>query len=238
MFHSALFRITGRAAVAVLVLSLILSGLCLAQTAPAAKSDVTGFFRGITGEWVGTCVQSTNGEKAEDKYFHVIINEVAPGTFDSRFECFRYDDESGNPLKIGEATIMTKVALDGSAECKINGKGVVLVNDQPKNQEHEVLESLNSAASGGLQGKGIGKISVFGMPLGLGKNGKVEESRSTWTVNDGVLTINQKISVGFRALFITKKFDVEARYVAHRGSDLASLMTDMTQASAKPAGKF
>jgi hypothetical protein len=220
-----------------LILFLFLSGVCLAQDVLVQEDDVAVFFRSICGEWVGSCEQSTNGESAEDKYFHVIVNESAIGTFDSRFEYFRLDKESGDLLKIGEATMTTTVTADGTAECKTNGKGTVLVNNQPKNQEHQLLEALSSATSGGLQGRGTGKISVFGLPLGLGKNGKVQESNSTWSLNDGVLTINQKISVGFRALFFTKKFDIKAKYVARRGSDMASLMTVLTQASARPAGK-
>jgi len=226
----------GRAIIAAIGLTFILSAASFAQVSSGAK-DVAAFFRSITGEWIGTCEQSTDGEKAENKYFHAVIKQVDPSTFSSKFEYYRFDKAKNAPLKIGDATVITTVAPDGSAKAKITGEGIVLVNEKPKDQSHELQESLVGLSSGGLQGQGTGKVSVKGMPLGLGKNGKVESSKSNWNLDNGVLTIDQNLKVGFRALFIKKSFDMTAHYTARRGTDVASLITGATQVSARPTIK-
>lgn len=195
--------------------------------------NVSDFFRSIIGEWIGVCTQSTNDEQAVDKYFHAEIVETDVGSFESRFEYYRLDKDSGDLTKVGEASMTTTMKPDGTADCKIAGKGTVLVNDQPKNQEHELNELLANTDLGGLQGHGDGKISVFGMPLGLGKNGKVQSSQSAWNLKDDILTINQDIIISFRALLFTKKYDLNIIYAARRGSDVASLLTKPVQVTAK-----
>lgn len=209
--------------------------LCPAVAYPA--ENVGEFFRSIAGEWIGICTQSTNSEQAPDKYFHARIAETNTGSFESSFEYYRLDKDSGKLTKVGEETILTSIKPDGTAECKITGKGSVLVNDQPKNQEHEFDEMLATAGEE-LQGHGSGKISVSGIPLGLGKNGKIQNSRSAWNLKDDILIISQNITISFRALLFTKKYDLEATYTARRGSDVASLLTAPVQVSAKPEGKI
>lgn len=195
--------------------------------------DVKGFLSNLVGEWVGTCEQTTDGEETDDKYFHAVVKKLDNGSYEGTFNYYRLDQSTGEPLSIGSTTVVTSVAEDGAATSDITGKGIVLVDEKPKNQEHKLSEKIMCIGDKCLESKGSGTISVSGMPLGLGKNGKVKDSISTWSMKDDVLYISQKLRVGFKALVFTKNFDVEAKYVARRGTDIASLMRQNTQASAR-----
>ena len=229
--HSLGRRIFSCIAAGVLGLTIITTAAVRAQS-PSSPAD---FFKSIVGDWIGTCEQSTNGEKAENKYFHVTIKQVNPSTFDSKFEYYRLDTKTNKPLIIGTSAVTTTVAADGTVKNKITGKGTILVENKPKNQQHELIEVLTSAAGSGIKGAGTGKISVSGLPFGVGKNGKVQNGTSTWTLNNGVLSINQNIKATFRALFVNKSFNVAARYTAYRGTDVAGLMSKQARAGSTPA---
>ena len=110
----------------------------------------------------------------------------------------------------------------------------MLVNNKPKNQQNELTEVLTAAGADSLTGLGSGTISVDGMPFGVGKSGKIQSATSKWNLNNGVLTVDQSIKAGFRALVFTKTFNVEAHYTARKGSEVACLMNKKTQVSAKP----
>lgn len=221
-----------------LALVLVLSVASLAQTPAQSGSDVKAFFSGIVGEWIGTCQQSTDGQQADDKYFHAVIKTLNDSSYQGDFDYYRLDPKTGKPLPIGTTRVVTTVGADGNATSTITGKGIVLVDEKPKNQEHKLTEKIVGTGNNSLQSKGTGTISVSGMPLGLGKNGKVKDSTSNWTMKDDVLYINQKLHVGFRAFIFNKSFDIQANYVAHRGTDVASLMAQSKQASAaKPIAR-
>lgn len=219
-----------RVAAVTVALALSISLASQAQGAGAAK----GFFKSLVGEWIGTCQQSTDGQQAENKYFHGVIKQVNDTTFTSRFDYYRQDPRTGGPLPIGESNITTTIAPDGTVNNKITGKGTMMVNKQPKNQEHELNEVLSGATSACLQGTGGGSLKVYGMPLGLGKNGKISNGKSTWSLSNGVLSINQNLTASFRALFVKKSFAFAAQYTARRGSNVASIMTGPSRVSYKP----
>ena len=201
---------------------------------PTSTNSTSDFFRIIVGEWIGMCDQSTDGVKADDKYFHALVKQVNANTFSAAFDYYRIDKRTNTPLRIGSTTFTTTIETDGAAKNKITGKGIMLVNNKPKNQQHELQEILTSPKAGNLQGHGAGKISVNGMPFGLGKNGKIADSKSSWSLNNDVLTIHQTISAGFRALFFKKTFKISANYTARRGSNVASLWSNQTRSASKP----
>lgn len=192
-------------------------------SAQSQSIDSKQFINSLVGDWVGTCEQSTDGEVAENKYFHATIKQVDPGVYTGNFDYYRIDPNTGGPLHIGQSTIRIDIAADGTAKSKITGSGIVMVENKPKTQEHELTEVLTCTPDG-LQGKGDGKLSVSGMPFGIGKNGKVKSATSEWFMDIGVLTINQNIKVGFRTLVFSKSFELAANYKARKGSDIASLM--------------
>lgn len=204
----------------------------------AANGNVGDFFKSVTGDWIGTCKQSTDGKQADDKYFHASVRQTSPNTFETQFEYYRLDSKTGQLVRAGGSSVVTTIAPDGTAKSKITGNGQILVNNSPKNQQHDLMEVLSFGDSG-LQGKGTGTLSVSGMPLGLGKKGKVRNDKSTWAVSNGMLTIHQSLDVSFKALFISKSFSVVANYTAKRGTDVACLAgkTANYSGSANGAGK-
>lgn len=203
-----------------------------ASTAPVP--DIRAFLTSLTGEWVGACKQATDGQNAEDKYFHAVVKQVDGDNFDTQFEYYR--TENGEPVLIGTSSITTTVTADGAASNRIKGKGVVRVNMKPKNQTHDLTEALKATGPTTLEGRGSGTITVSGMPLNLGKNGKITDSESTWKLDKDVLTIRQSIKAGFRVVFFSKTFRVTADYVARRGSDLAALMRAESQSASSSLG--
>lgn len=199
--------------------------------ASAAATDAKSFFNKMVGEWVGTCRQTTDGKSADNKYFHVLVKQISPNTYTSNFDYYRVDSKTKKLLKIGSSDVTTTIGADGVARNKISGKGTMLVDFKPKQQTHQLQEVLSSS-SDGLKGQGSGTLSVSGMPLGLGKGGKIQSATSTWSLNNDTLTIHQTIKAGFRALFISKTYDVVATYVAKRGTDIASIVSKQAQVSA------
>jgi len=223
-------RAIGVTFVAVLVIAAVAQG----QPAAASPASARGFFQTLVGEWIGVCEQSTDGEQAPDKYFHLSVSRVDDKTFASSFDYYRLNGATGAPQHIGSSTATTSIGPDGAAKTRIVGKGVVSVNERDKPQRHDLTEVLTPAGSGQWQGRGSGTISVGGMPFGLGKNGKILDVQDSWSLSNGVLSISQVLKVGFRAIIFTKRFSVAANYTARRGSDLASLMAKTARAPARP----
>ena len=204
-----------------------------AKAAPQQNTDAKTFLKSIIGEWVGKCEQSTDGIKADDKYFHAVVKQVNSNTFHTKFEYYRYGKNNNSPLRIGESTVTTVIEKDGRAQSKMTGSGVVLVNNKPKKQTNQLTEKLTAADAYTLNGEGCGKICVLGMPFGLGKNGTINTAKSIWTIKNGELSIEQSIIAGFRASIFSKTFSVTAHYVAKHGKDIAHFMNKDKQASAK-----
>jgi hypothetical protein len=217
-----------------LVLTLLVSAVGYAQPgAPpngaaqpsAPPASVASFLHSLVGEWVGTCVQSTDGKAAENKYFHAVIKQPGPDTYETVFEYYRLDPQTGAPLTVGAAIMTTKVAPDGTATNTITGSGQVLLDPKTsKPEQHDLSEVLRVSPSGGLEGTGSGTIKVSGMPLGAGKHGKVRDYHSTWSQSNGVLSLSQRLNVKFKVLFFSKSFAIIADYTARPGSDIVGLM--------------
>jgi hypothetical protein len=206
-------------------LGLTLAFSAVSHAQPAGGNGVKGFFSNIVGEWIGTCQQSTDGKQADNKYFHMTKKQVDGSTFAGQLEYYRVDRKTGTPLHIGDSTVTTTVDGNGLAHSKILGKGTVLINEtESKNEQHDFQEVVSAIGGYSLQGQGSGKISVAGMPLGVGKNGKVKDSKSAWSLSNGILSIRQTLNVGFKAFFVSKSFSIAANYTAKRGSDVFGLM--------------
>jgi len=228
------------------LISIIQSGralalaLTLALAIPAtshAQPDAGAFFRSIVGEWIGVCEQSTDGEKADNKYFHFAVTQVDQRSFRSEFKYYRFDEATQSPLHIGDTTIVSTIEPDGTVRNDISGQGTILVDEKPKSAQHQLMETLSCSGESTLTGQITGKISISGLLFGLGKNGEVHDAASNWTLDNGVLTIHQSLKAGFRILFFTKNFTVVAHSTARRGSDVVSLMTEAAQVAAGPTDR-
>jgi len=216
-------RICHIAAVALIFIIVISVSGHAQQAAP--PTDVAGFFRETTGEWIGTVEQYTNGVKADTKYFHAVVRQTSPDTYEAVFDYYRIDKQTHAPVQVGVTNMTSKITPEGTAKNTITGKGDVFVDPNTlRHEEHTLSEILRMTPSGNLEGKGSGKISISGIALGAGKNGKVSNYTSTWALNNGIFTINEQLSVTFKALFFAKHYNIIYNFEGKRGSDIMGLM--------------
>ncbi len=198
-------------------------------------SGVASFFLSMPGEWVGTVTQSTDGKLSETKFFRATTRQVTSDTYETAFSYYRSNAKTCEPVAAGTSCIATKIDALGTATNSITGKGDVLVDGTVlKPETHVLTEILNVCPSGGLQGTATGCVSVSGMPLNLGKNGKVRDYSSTWSMDGNVLKINQRFKVSFVVLMLRRNHSIVADYTATRGTDLAGLMRDTQNKAAGP----
>lgn len=193
---------------------------CTNTSTPAP--GIAEFFRAIAGQWIGVCKQSTDNEPADDKYFRAIIKESSPGLFEAHFDYYRVGD-NGALQHIGSSNVTATISAAG-ATGRVLGDGEVLVDQKVKRQEHDLTETMTATGTGIVTARGSGSLKVSGMPLGLGKLGKVKDDQSSWSLSNGTLTVHQSMSIVFKALFLSKSFKVDASYTAVRGADVATLL--------------
>jgi len=194
------------------------------QTSEQPK-DIKSFFHEIIGEWIGTVDQSTGDIKADTKYFHADIKQTSSDTYKAVFEYYKLDPKSHLPVKVGMTDMTNKITSAGIATNIITGKGDVMIDaNTSKPEEHNLSEVLQMSSSGSLIGEGSGTISVSGLTLGAGKNGKVSDYTSVWVLKNDMLTITEQLSVTFRILFFSKHYDIVDVFKAKRGSDIEGLM--------------
>ena len=206
------------------IVVLIASSLAHSQPASAC-GDIARVFESLPGDWVGTVLQSTDGKLGDKKYFHAVTKQLGSDTYETVFTYFRLDGTGGALVPAGVSSIETKIDAVGTATNCMTGKGDILVAvNSWKPESHEMTEVLRASPTGELQGTGSGSISVVGMPLGCGKNGKVQSYSSTWSVSNDVLKISQRFNVEFRLLLFCKSVLITADYTAKRGSDILGLM--------------
>jgi hypothetical protein len=192
---------------------------------PAPPKDIAGFFFGLVGEWIGTVEQYTGGVKATTKYFHAVIKQTSPDTYAATFEYYRLDKTTHAPVQVGVTIMTNKITPEGTVTNTITGKGDIFINPTTeKPEEHQLSEVLRMSPSGSLEGNGSGKISISGLALGAGKNGKVSNYTSSWVLDTESLKITERLRVAFHVLFFAQHYDVIDDFEAKRGSDIVGLM--------------
>lgn len=203
---------------------------------PGQPKDIASFFVGLTGEWVGSVTQATDGKLAETKYFRVSAKQTAPCVYETTFCYYRTDAKTGSAVEAGTSIITTTIDATGTATNCIAGKGDILVDGcNLKPETHALTELLKVSPTGGLQGTASGCISVSGLPLNAGKNGKVQDYLSTWILEGDTLKINQRFKVSFAVLVFRQNHKVVADYTAVRGTDLAGLIRNTQSKAAGPS---
>ena len=55
-------------------------------------NEVSGLIHQLIGDWIGTYEQLTDGKKADTKYFHAVIKQSSPDTYQTVFEYYRLDN--------------------------------------------------------------------------------------------------------------------------------------------------
>src|SRR5205807_9804534 len=92
-----------------------------------------------------------------------------------------------------------------------------------KNQSFEATGEAQFRGPDLLQAELTGKIAVAGMPLNLGKNGKLRKVTATWSLQDELLIGRMSVEAAFRALLITRRYRFESQFRAQRGSDVQAV---------------
>jgi hypothetical protein len=191
-----------------------------AQTPPDAGQR---FFAALEGDWVGTAQQRVEGQEPLTRYFHLAVRRQDARTFVITVSYFRPDPKSGALEAAGSEQGSSTLAPDGTVERRAEGSGSVLVDGRPKPETHSATGRARATAAGTLAGEASGTIRLQGLPLGLGRRGKIERAREEWTVKGDVLTGSTAFVACFRAFLFSKRYRVETTCRAERGSDVAAL---------------
>ncbi len=196
-----------------------------AQTALPPGGDARSFFQSLLGDWVGVCVQTNDGERADDKYFHAAVKQAGPNAYQMVLDYYRLDRRTGVTSPVGISTITTTIGADGSVTNRVSGRGEVMIDDHTsKPESHDLSEGLRLIPGGAFQGTGDGRIDVSGMPMGAGKGGQVRNYRSLWSRTGDTLSIQQQLDVKFKVLCFSKSMSVSLNMTASPGNDLAAYM--------------
>jgi hypothetical protein len=178
--------------------------------APPPK-DTEGFFHNLIGDWIGTANEYTGKIKAHTKYFHAVVRQTSPHTYEASFEYYEFDKQVGAPVQVGLTSITTHITPDGLATNTIAGQGNVFVDPKTtKHEKYQLSELLRMSLSGSLQGKGSGKIVLVPNRIG-----KVSDYTSTWRLDNGVLSISEHLEATFRVLFFARHYERRLGIVCH-----------------------
>ncbi len=198
------------------------AGLCAelpdrpASHPPAAQQ----FFARVVGQWVGTTTSRLDGAEPVTGYFHLVVTRVDDTTFREEYTFYRIHPKTGALECSGTQTDLSTIEGDGMVHRTCKGSGTVLIDYKPKNQSFEAAGEAHIASPDHLEAEVKGKIAVDGMPLNLGKNGKLRKATATWSIEDGKLVGQTQVETSFRALLFTKRYRIKTELRAQRGTSV------------------
>jgi hypothetical protein len=204
--------------------------LCLAGRRAAFSSAPAGdatarltaaqeFYTRVLGHWVGTTVSRLDTAEPVTGYFHLLITRVDENTFREEYTFYRIYPTTGVLERSGTQSDLSTIASDGVIHRTSQGSGTVLIDLKPKKQSFEASGEAHFTAPDHLAVEAKGKIAVDGMPLGLGKNGKLKAT-ATWSLEEEKLISQSHVETSFRVLFFGKRYRIETELRAQRGADL------------------
>jgi hypothetical protein len=219
--HTSLF--------AVLLAAAILLGLAgrravfssaLAPDATARLTAAQQFYTRVLGHWVGTTVSRLDTAEPVTGYFHLLITRVDENTFREEYTFYRIHPKTGVLERSGTQSDLSTIASDGVIHRTSRGSGTVLIDFKPKNQSFEASGEAHFTGADRLEEAATGKIAVDGMPLGLGKRGKIQKATATWSLADDKLIGQTHREMRFRVLFFGKRYRIETELRAQRGANV------------------
>jgi hypothetical protein len=206
-----LLCLTGRRAV-------LSSGLAGDATAPLTTAQQ--FYTRVLGHWVGTTVSRLDTADPVTGYFHLLITRVDENSFGEEYTFYRLHPKTGVLERSGTQSDLSTIASNGVIRRTCRGSGTVLIDFKPKNQSFEASGEVHFAGPDRLEAEVKGKIAVDGMPLNLGKRGKLRKATATWSLADDTLTGQTHVETSFRALFFAKRYRIETQLRAQRGANV------------------
>ena len=197
-----------------------------ATTPPTAAQQ---FYARVLGDWVGTTVSRLDGAKPVKGYFHLLITRVDENTIREDYTFYRVQSktagssEAGGLETSGTESDLSTMESNGAIRRTAQGSGTVLIDFKPKNQSFEASGAAHFTDPDHLEVGVEGKIAVDGMPLGLGKHGKLQKATATWSLEEGKLIGQTQFQASFHVLFFAKRYRIEVQLRAERGTNFQTI---------------
>jgi hypothetical protein len=191
----------------------------LVEDATAPLTAAQQFYTRVLGHWVGTTVSRLDTAEPVTGYFHLLITRVDENTFREEYNFYRIHPKTGVLERSGTQSDLSTIASDGVIQRTSRGSGTVLIDLKPKNQSFEASGEARFTGADHLEVEAKGKIAVDGMPLNLGKNGKLKATAS-WSLEEDKLISQTHVETSFRVLFFSKRYRIETQLRAQRGANV------------------
>jgi hypothetical protein len=197
------------------------AGLPGDATAPLAAAQQ--FYTRVLGDWVGTAISRLNGDEPATAYFHLVIARVEENTFREEYTFYRIHPKSGALERSGTQSVLSTIDSSAVIHQTCRGSGTVLIDLKEKNESFEASGQAHFTGPDHLEAEVKGKIAVDGMPLNLGKNGKLRKATAAWSLEDDQLIGRTRVETSFRVFLFAKRFLIETQLRAQRGADLQTV---------------
>jgi hypothetical protein len=189
----------------------------------ASLTAAQQFYTRVLGDWVGTAVSRLDGAEPATTYFHLLITRVDENTFREEYTFYRIHPKTGVLERSGTQSVLSTIDSSAVIHQTCRGSGTVLIDLQDKNESFEASGQAHFTGPGHLEAEVKGKIAVDGMPLNLGKNGKLRKATATWSLEDDQLIGQTHIETSFRVFLFAKRFLIETQLRAQRGANLQTV---------------
>src|SRR5262249_34761052 len=157
------------------------------------------FYTQVLGDWVGAQVSRVNDAEPTTGYFQLVITRVDGDTFQETYTFYRIDRATGRLERSGTQSLISTIQTNGVIRQSCRGSATVLIDYEPKDQSFEVRGEAQFSTPGRLGSELAGKISGKGMPMNLGKSGKIRKATAWWTLENNALTGEMRVETAFRA---------------------------------------
>ncbi|MHB1457627.1 MAG: hypothetical protein ACYC0V_12000, partial [Armatimonadota bacterium] len=188
----------------ILLFSLTISVSIAANTVASQNINPKDFSSRIVGDWIGICEQVVGEKKSPVQCFTLKVSQTDQNSFNSKISYYKKDESNNKFVSCGETVIDTTIAPDKSATSVIKGNGLALLGNSFKKETHQIVETFKAIGPNQLEGTGTGTMSVSGIALNMGKKGKVSKSKTTWSISDDLLKIENSMKVKFSFLCFGK----------------------------------
>jgi hypothetical protein len=201
------------------------AGLCSesAGDATARLPAAQQFYTRILGDWVGTTVSRLDGAAPVTGYFHLVITRVDGNTFREEYTFYRIHPKTGVLETAGTEADLSTMESNGVIHRTVQGSGTVLIDFKPKHQSFEASGTARCTSPDRLEAEAKGTLAVDGMPLNLGKHGKLRKATATWSLEEGKLIGQTRFEASFRVLFFAKRYRTEIQLRAQRGANVQAV---------------
>jgi hypothetical protein len=178
------------------------------------------FYTRALGDWVGSTVTRVNSTEPATGYFHLVVTRVDANTFREEYTFYRLVPKTDVMEPSGTQSYLTTIESSGVIHRTYRGSGTILIDFKPKKQSFDASGEVRFTSPNHLEAAAKGKITVDGMPLGLGKNGKLQKATSTFSLEDDKLIGEMHFEASFRVLLFSKRYRIETQLRGQRGANV------------------